>query len=61
MQPDTGIIDYEHLEDLACRFKPKIIIAGTSAYSRNIDYARFREVRLEGIFVNRGNWLLECF
>lgn len=44
LQPDTGIIDYDHLEDLASRFKPKIIIAGTSAYSRNIDYVRFRQV-----------------
>ncbi|XP_065184102.1 serine hydroxymethyltransferase, mitochondrial-like [Sycon ciliatum] len=44
INPDTGIIDYDHLEELASRFKPKIIIAGTSAYSRNIDYSRFRQI-----------------
>ncbi|KAK6441392.1 Cytochrome B translational activator protein cbs2, partial [Oleoguttula sp. CCFEE 5521] len=40
----TGLIDYEKLEELATLYRPKIIIAGTSAYSRLIDYARFRKI-----------------
>lgn len=40
----TGIIDYAALEDQATRYRPKIIIAGTSAYSRLIDYAKMRDV-----------------
>jgi glycine hydroxymethyltransferase len=40
----TGIIDYDKLEETAALFRPKLIVAGTSAYSRNIDYKRMREV-----------------
>jgi len=40
----TGLIDYEKLEELALLYRPKIIIAGTSAYSRLIDYERFRKI-----------------
>ena len=40
----TGLIDYEKLEELALLYRPKIIIAGTSAYSRLIDYKRFKEI-----------------
>ncbi|OQN99181.1 putative serine hydroxymethyltransferase, mitochondrial [Cryoendolithus antarcticus] len=40
----TGLIDYEKLEELTTLYRPKIIIAGTSAYSRLIDYARFRKI-----------------
>eukprot|EP01068_Selenidium_serpulae_P002658 Selendium_serpulae@DN2600_c0_g1_i1.p1 len=40
----TGLIDYEKLEFLAERYRPKIIIAGASAYSRLMDYAKFREI-----------------
>lgn len=40
----TGIIDYDKLEETAALFRPKLIVAGTSAYSRNIDYARMREI-----------------
>jgi len=40
----TGLIDYDQLEELATMFRPKILIAGTSAYSRLIDYQRFREI-----------------
>lgn len=40
----TGLIDYNKLEELAMLYRPKVIIAGTSAYSRLIDYARFRKV-----------------
>jgi glycine hydroxymethyltransferase len=40
----TGLIDYDKLAEQAKLFKPKLIIAGTSCYSRNLDYARFREI-----------------
>lgn len=40
----TGLIDYEGLEANAKLFKPKVIIAGVSCYSRCLDYARFRKV-----------------
>lgn len=42
----TGYIDYDALEASATLFRPKIIIAGTSAYSRHIDYKRMRQVRV---------------
>jgi len=40
----TGLIDYDKLEELANLYRPKIIIAGTSAYSRLIDYERMRKI-----------------
>ncbi len=40
----TGLIDYENVEKLALENKPKIIIAGGSAYSRIIDFKKFREI-----------------
>lgn len=40
----TGLIDYNHLEDTAKKEKPKMIIAGASAYSRDMDFKVFREV-----------------
>ena len=41
---DTGEIDYEHLREMALEYKPKIILAGFSAYSRELDYAKFKEI-----------------
>ncbi|MBK5215022.1 MAG: serine hydroxymethyltransferase [Flavobacteriaceae bacterium] len=41
---ETGRIDYDKVEEIAIREKPKMIIAGASAYSREIDYKRFREI-----------------
>lgn len=41
---ETGEIDYDHLRELALEHKPKIIIAGFSAYPRELDYARFAEI-----------------
>jgi len=41
---DTGRIDYDMLNDVAQQEKPKLIIAGASAYSRDMDFAKFREV-----------------
>ena len=40
----TGYIDYDALEASATLFRPKVIIAGTSAYARHIDYARMRQI-----------------
>ena len=40
----TGLIDYESVEKLAIQNKPKLIIAGGSAYSRVIDFKKFREI-----------------
>ena len=42
--PDTGLINYDALEESALEFKPKMIIAGFSAYPRELDYKRFREI-----------------
>ena len=44
VKKDTGYIDYDMLSDQAEKEKPKMIIAGASAYSRDIDFAKFREV-----------------
>jgi len=44
VRKDDEIIDYDELARLALEHKPKMIIAGASAYSRIIDFARFREV-----------------
>jgi len=52
VKKDTGLIDYEMLEEQARKVKPKLIICGASAYSRDIDYARIRKVADEvGAFV----------
>ena len=44
VDPKTELIDYDKLEKLALETKPKMIIAGGSAYSRIIDFKRFREI-----------------
>ena len=44
VKPDTGEIDYEQVERLAQEHRPKLILAGFSAYSRVIDWARFRRI-----------------
>lgn len=41
---ETGLIDYDEVEKLAVEHKPKMIIAGFSAYSQELDFARFREI-----------------
>lgn len=41
---DDGIIDYEQVEQLAFKYRPKLIVAGASAYGRIIDFKKFREV-----------------
>jgi len=49
-----GFIDYEELELLAKKFKPKLIICGYSAYSRDLDYKKFRDI------ANINNSILLC-
>lgn len=44
VHPATGLIDYDELEKLALLFKPKMLIAGASAYPRDWDYARMRAI-----------------
>ncbi len=44
LDESTGLIDYQKLEDLAMLYRPRIIIAGTSAYSRLIEYERMRSI-----------------
>ncbi|MCJ1367591.1 glycine hydroxymethyltransferase shm1 [Acarospora aff. strigata] len=43
LDESTGLIDYKKLEELAMLYRPKLIVAGTSAYSRLIEYSRMRE------------------
>ncbi len=42
--PSTGEIDYEELRRLALKHKPKLVLAGFSAYPRELDYAKFAEI-----------------
>uniref|UniRef100_A0A8D8R1M7 Serine hydroxymethyltransferase n=1 Tax=Cacopsylla melanoneura TaxID=428564 RepID=A0A8D8R1M7_9HEMI len=44
VNPETGLIDYDKLAETARLFKPKMIVAGISCYSRCLDYARFRQI-----------------
>ena len=44
VEKETGLIDYNQVEEQALTHKPKLIIAGGSAYSRIIDFKRFREI-----------------
>ena len=53
LDESTGLIDYQTLEEMASLYRPKIIVAGTSAYSRLIDYERMR-----AIATNVGAYLL---
>jgi len=53
VDPATGLIDYDQLEANANLFKPKLIIAGVSCYSRALDYARFRKIADQ-----QGAWLM---
>ena len=44
VSPDTETIDYDEVERLAQEHRPKLIVAGFSAYSRKLDFARFRQI-----------------
>ena len=45
--PDTGEIDFEEMREVALREKPKLILAGFSAYSRELDYQKFVDIAKE--------------
>src|SRR5277367_806877 len=52
VKKETGTVDYDHLEQVAKKEKPKLIICGASAYSRDWDYKKIREIADEvGAFV----------
>ncbi|KAG2427985.1 hypothetical protein HXX76_011971 [Chlamydomonas incerta] len=44
LNPQTGLVDMDKLEEKAMEYRPKMIICGASAYPRDWDYARFREI-----------------
>ena len=44
VMPDTERIDYDNIRDLAKQHRPKMIVAGASAYPRALDFAKFREI-----------------
>ncbi|MET0503852.1 MAG: serine hydroxymethyltransferase [Luteibacter sp.] len=44
IDPDTGLVDYDEIERLAVEHKPKMVVAGFSAYSQIMDWARFRAI-----------------
>ena len=44
VKEDTGYVDYDMMEEVALRERPKLLIGGASAYSREWDYARMREI-----------------
>jgi glycine hydroxymethyltransferase len=53
VRPDDGLIDYDMARSVALQMRPRLIIAGGSAYSRQIDFARFRQIADEV-----GAWLM---
>ena len=44
VEKDTGVLDYDKIQDIATKEQPNLIIAGASAYSRDIDFKRFRAI-----------------
>lgn len=44
LNPVTELVDYDRLNESALLFRPRLIIAGASSYSRLLDYAKFRKV-----------------
>ena len=44
VNPETGLIDYDEVAEIAQEFKPRLIVCGASAYPREIDFKKFREI-----------------
>jgi len=44
LERETGLLNYDTIREIAHREKPKMLICGASAYSRDLDYAKFREI-----------------
>ena len=53
LNEETGVLDYDSIQRDANFFRPKLLVAGTSAYARLIDYAKMREIA-----DSQGSWLL---
>ncbi|MCF8224884.1 MAG: serine hydroxymethyltransferase [Bacteroidales bacterium] len=53
LNEDTGLIDYDAMEEIAMKERPKLIIGGASAYSREWDYARMRQIadKIDALFM----------
>lgn len=53
LKKETGRVDYDEMEELALKHKPKLIVGGGSAYSREWDYARMRDIadKVNAIFM----------
>ena len=52
VKEETGMVDYDEMEQLALEHKPKLIVSGASAYSRDWDYKRMRKIAESRCFVN---------
>ena len=44
VEKETGVLNYDTIQEIALKVQPKLIIAGASAYSRDIDFKRFRKI-----------------
>lgn len=44
VHPETGLIEYDKLEEIALTYRPKLILCGASAYPRDWDYKRLRSI-----------------
>ena len=44
VEKETGVLNYDKIQEIALKEKPKLLIAGASAYSRDMDFKRFREI-----------------
>jgi glycine hydroxymethyltransferase len=49
---ETGRLDYDKIQEIAIKEQPKLIIAGASAYSRDMDFERFRVIADVGDFIS---------
>jgi glycine/serine hydroxymethyltransferase len=45
LNEQTGTIDYDKMDEVAATVRPKLVVAGASAYARHYDYPRMRQVR----------------
>ena len=63
LNKETGRVDYDQMEEIALREKPKMIIGGGSAYSREWDYKRMREIadKVEGLDAGANDYLSKPF
>ena len=60
VDPETELIDYDALEELAIKTQPKLIVAGASAYPRIIDFKRFSEIAKKSECLFNGGYGAYC-